>query len=105
MRMKRLPGMLSLLLIASFAAVGCRGKQDPSQMPQDTPRRALKKLSCALDVGNTEAFLECWEVSAEQRELLSATMDMIVARRKLEEAAVGKFGKADWESAGRRYGM
>ena len=37
--------------------------------------------------------------------MLSATFDMIVARRKLEEAAVDRYGKAAWESAGRKYGM
>ena len=98
--------MRSLLsvLIAALTLPGCGG-QDPSRMPQDTPRRTLEKMARALDVGNTEAFLECWEVPPEQRELLSRAMDMIVARRKLEGAAVEKFGKTAWESAGRKYGM
>ena len=103
--MRRLMNILLWVLIASFTLAGCGGGQDPSRMPQDTPRRALEKMERAVEVGNTEAFLECWEATPEQRDLLSATMDMVVARRNLEEAAVETFGKQAWESAGRKYGM
>jgi hypothetical protein len=61
----------------------------------ETPRAAMTRLLRALDTGNREAVLSCWDTGDEKEAKIAALQaDMMLAVAKLKKSVRSKMGEA-----------
>ena len=76
----------ALLAVVCLSAIpGCGDKAD-------TPVQALENMRLAMLDGNKQAFLDCYDVSGKQAEVVSAFYDFTTAARKFDESMRKAYG-------------
>ncbi len=79
--------MLAIIACLSVSlSAGCSKKAS-------TPKEVLENMAEAMQDGDSEAFVACFDATEDQEKLLGATCEMMSAMIKFEEAMVKEYGE------------
>ena len=90
-----------LAVICPLAILGCGDKGGSPQAPQkaDTPKLALENMRSTLLAGDKQAFVDCFDAPAKQKEMLGSFYEFASASTKFDEAMTEAYGQEAAEQA------
>lgn len=83
--------LIPLIVVLMFVLVGCEPGQESA--PAATPMQAIRQLHDALDAGDEDAFLACFDATEDDREFLHVVFDYDQTIRNFDRKTVAAFGR------------
>ena len=90
-----------LAVLCPLAILGCGDKGGSARGPQkaDSPQRALENMRSALLGSDKQAFVDCFDAPAKQKEMLGALYEFSLASTQFDQAMKDAYGQEATEKA------
>ena len=88
-----------LMLASTLLIIGCGDKAGPAGKPKkaDTPKQALENMRLALLTGDEKAFVNCFEASQAQKQMLGSMCEFSSAAGEFQKAMEKAYGEGSFK--------